>query len=66
MVDAAMVLNELPLAMFSVFQQKYPPGAHALTAPFDGRVAEVQARPGAQVAQGALIVMIEADKGDRT
>jgi hypothetical protein len=26
----------------------------------------VQARPGAQVAQGALIVMIEADKGDRT
>ena len=32
--DATMVLNELPLAMFSVFQEKYPPGAHALTAPF--------------------------------
>jgi formyl-CoA transferase len=32
--DATMVLNELPLAMYSVFREKYPPGSHALTAPF--------------------------------
>ena len=32
--DAALVINELPIAMYSVFKEKYPPGAHALTAPF--------------------------------
>jgi len=32
--DATMVFNELPLAMYSVFHEKYPPGVHALTAPF--------------------------------
>ena len=32
--DATMVINELPVAMYSAFKEKYPPGAHALTAPF--------------------------------
>jgi 3-methylcrotonyl-CoA carboxylase alpha subunit len=32
---------------------------HSLTAPFDGRVAEVNAEAGAQVSEGALLVRIE-------
>src|SRR5262249_1990870 len=32
---------------------------HALVAPIDGTVAEVQARVGAQVAEGAVVMLIE-------
>jgi biotin carboxyl carrier protein len=39
---------------------------HALVAPFDGRVTQVSGSAGAQVAQGAMIVTIERDQGDRT
>jgi 3-methylcrotonyl-CoA carboxylase alpha subunit len=34
---------------------------HALTAPFDGTVAELNAKPGAQVTEGQLLVKVEAD-----
>jgi 3-methylcrotonyl-CoA carboxylase alpha subunit len=40
---------------------------HALTAPFDGIVAELNAREGAQVSEGQLLVRIEeADPSPRT
>ncbi len=39
---------------------------HALTAPCAGRVAGISAAEGAQVAQGAVIVTIEPDTGDKT
>jgi len=32
---------------------------HALTAPFDGTVAELNARPGAQVSEGQVLVKLE-------
>ena len=35
---------------------------HALTAPFDGTVAELHAAPGAQVTEGTLLVKVEPDK----
>ena len=34
---------------------------HALTAPFDGTVAELSTSPQAQVAEGQLLVRIEAE-----
>ena len=36
---------------------------HSLTAPFDGIVAELNAREGAQVSEGALLVRIEKGEG---
>jgi 3-methylcrotonyl-CoA carboxylase alpha subunit len=33
---------------------------HALTAPFDGTVAELNAKPGAQVTEGQMLVKVEA------
>jgi 3-methylcrotonyl-CoA carboxylase alpha subunit len=33
---------------------------HALTAPFDGTVAELNAKPGAQVTEGTILVKVEA------
>ena len=33
---------------------------HALTAPFDGTIAELNATPGAQVTEGQLLVKIQA------
>jgi 3-methylcrotonyl-CoA carboxylase alpha subunit len=33
---------------------------HALTAPFDGTVAELNAKPGAQVTEGTLLIKVEA------
>jgi len=33
---------------------------HALTAPFDGTVAELNAKPGAQVTEGQLLGKVEA------
>jgi len=33
---------------------------HALTAPFDGTVAELSAAPGQQVSEGQLLVRVEA------
>ena len=38
---------------------------HALVARFDGRVTQILATRGAQVAQGASIIAIEPDTGDR-
>jgi len=35
---------------------------HALTAPFDGVVAELNAKPGAQVGEGALLARVEASQ----
>ena len=35
---------------------------HALTAPFDGTVAELNARPGAQVTEGQLMARIEPEE----
>lgn len=32
--DASMVMNEISIAIYSVFQQTPPPGLHAVTAPF--------------------------------
>ena len=32
---------------------------HALTAPFDGSIAELNARPGDQVSEGQLLVKLE-------
>jgi 3-methylcrotonyl-CoA carboxylase alpha subunit len=32
---------------------------HALTAPFDGVIAELNAAPGAQVTEGQLLVKVE-------
>jgi len=32
---------------------------HALTAPFDGTVAQLNATPGAQVSEGTLLVKVE-------
>jgi len=37
---------------------------HSLTAPFDGIVAELNAKEGAQVSEGALLVRIEKREGD--
>ena len=34
---------------------------HALTAPFDGTVAELPAKPGAQVTEGQLLVKVEGE-----
>jgi 3-methylcrotonyl-CoA carboxylase alpha subunit len=34
---------------------------HALTAPFDGTVAELNAIAGAQVTEGQILVKVEAD-----
>jgi 3-methylcrotonyl-CoA carboxylase alpha subunit len=34
---------------------------HALTAPFDGTVGDVAAQPGSQVAEGAIILRVNAD-----
>jgi 3-methylcrotonyl-CoA carboxylase alpha subunit len=34
---------------------------HALTAPFDGTVAELAAKPGVQVSEGQLLVKVEPD-----
>jgi 3-methylcrotonyl-CoA carboxylase alpha subunit len=34
---------------------------HALTAPFDGTVAELSAMPGAQVKEGQLLVRVEPE-----
>ena len=34
---------------------------HALTAPFDGTVAELSASAGAQVTEGQILVKVEAD-----
>jgi 3-methylcrotonyl-CoA carboxylase alpha subunit len=34
---------------------------HALTAPFDGTVAELSAKAGAQVSEGQLLVKVQAD-----
>jgi 3-methylcrotonyl-CoA carboxylase alpha subunit len=34
---------------------------HALTAPFDGTVAELTACPGDQVTEGQVLVKVEAD-----
>jgi 3-methylcrotonyl-CoA carboxylase alpha subunit len=34
---------------------------HALTAPFDGVVAELNAKPGAQVTEGQVLVKVEAE-----
>jgi 3-methylcrotonyl-CoA carboxylase alpha subunit len=34
---------------------------HALTAPFDGTVAELNAKAGAQVTEGQMLVKIEAE-----
>ncbi|UVO49847.1 acetyl/propionyl/methylcrotonyl-CoA carboxylase subunit alpha [Sphingomonas sp. SUN019] len=36
---------------------------HSLTAPFDGTVAELNAHPGGQVSEGALLVRIERAEG---
>jgi len=36
---------------------------HSLTAPFDGVVAELEAREGAQVSEGALLARIEKAEG---
>lgn len=33
---------------------------HTLTAPFDGKLAELNATPGAQVGEGALLAKLEA------
>ena len=35
---------------------------HALTAPFDGVVAELNAREGAQVSEGTVLVRVEASE----
>jgi len=35
---------------------------HALTAPFDGTVVELNAKPGAQVTEGQLLVKVEAEQ----
>ncbi len=35
---------------------------HALTAPFDGTVAELNATPGAQVSEGQLLVKVKPDE----
>ena len=37
---------------------------HALTAPFDGTVAELNATPGAQVSEGQLLVKVEAEDAE--
>ncbi|MCC6194963.1 MAG: CoA transferase, partial [Burkholderiales bacterium] len=34
MYDACLVLNEISVAMYSVFRKKAPPGVHAVVAPF--------------------------------
>jgi 3-methylcrotonyl-CoA carboxylase alpha subunit len=34
---------------------------HALTAPFDGTVAELNAKPGAQVTEGTILVKVDAE-----
>jgi 3-methylcrotonyl-CoA carboxylase alpha subunit len=34
---------------------------HALTAPFDGTVVELNAASGAQVTEGQILVKVEAD-----
>ena len=33
---------------------------HTLTAPFDGKLAELNAKPGAQVSEGVLLAKLEA------
>jgi 3-methylcrotonyl-CoA carboxylase alpha subunit len=35
---------------------------HALTAPFDGIVAELNAKAGAQVTEGTLLVRVEPEQ----
>jgi len=35
---------------------------HALTAPFDGTVAELNAKPGAQVTEGQLLVKVDPEQ----
>ena len=35
---------------------------HALTAPFDGTVAELSAAAGQQVTEGTMLVKVEADR----
>jgi 3-methylcrotonyl-CoA carboxylase alpha subunit len=35
---------------------------HALTAPFDGTIAELNAQPGAQVTEGTLLVRVEPEQ----
>jgi 3-methylcrotonyl-CoA carboxylase alpha subunit len=35
---------------------------HALTAPFDGTVAELNATAGSQVTEGQLLVKVEAEE----
>ena len=35
---------------------------HALTAPFNGTVTELNARPGAQVSEGQVLVKLEPDR----
>jgi 3-methylcrotonyl-CoA carboxylase alpha subunit len=35
---------------------------HALAAPFDGTIAELNAKPGAQVTEGQLLVKVEAEQ----
>jgi 3-methylcrotonyl-CoA carboxylase alpha subunit len=35
---------------------------HALLAPADGEVAEVAAEPGAQVSEGARLILLKADE----
>jgi biotin carboxyl carrier protein len=35
---------------------------HALTAPFDGTVAELSAAAGQQVSEGTILVKLEADE----
>ena len=34
---------------------------HALTAPFDGTIAELNAKPGAQVTEGTILVKVDAE-----
>jgi 3-methylcrotonyl-CoA carboxylase alpha subunit len=36
---------------------------HVLTAPVDGTVRELRARPGAAVAKDAMLLVVEADGG---
>jgi 3-methylcrotonyl-CoA carboxylase alpha subunit len=35
---------------------------HALTSPFDGTVAELSAKPGAQVTEGQLLVKVDPEQ----
>jgi len=37
---------------------------HALTAPFDGTVAEIHAKAGGQVTEGQLLVKVEPEPTD--